>query len=229
MAANTKKTKYIIFRNQGVALRDEDCNIVYNANEIGAVANPSLISPIEQIHGKGNEKHFKLLGLFFDKYLTFEHHICSLSGKISRSLYAMRRVRNLLPKDSLRQLYFALVHSYLSYCILIYSCATQSKLKKIIIKQKEAIRVVANASFRQHTPPLFKDLQIMPPEKMIELAKLAKFMHNYTQDRLPLSFAEHGKLTAKEILKLFSVMPMNFTCHLTTEKILNAFHYIRSL
>jgi hypothetical protein len=80
-------------------------------------------------------------------------------------------------KKTLKTLYFALVHSYLSYCINIYSCISQQNIKRIFLKQKEAIRVIANANYRDHTPPLFKNLKILPLEKMIELSKL-KFMHD---------------------------------------------------
>ena len=99
------------------------------------------------------------------------------------------KIKNLLPQNTLKTLYFALVHSYLSYCINIYSCTSQQNIKRIFLKQKEAIRVIANANYRDHTPPLFKNLKILPLEKMIELSKL-KFMHDYVFDRLPLSFAE---------------------------------------
>jgi hypothetical protein len=58
-----------------------------------------------------------------------------------------------------------------------YSCTSQQNIKRIVLKQKEAIRVIANANCREHTPPLFKNLKILPLEKMIELSKL-KFMHS---------------------------------------------------
>ena len=137
----------------------------------------------------GTEKGFKLLGIFFDEYLSFEHHIAKLHSKLSRALYMIKRVKHMLPKTALRTLYFALIHSNLNYCLNIYSCATQTTLSKIVKKQKEAIRVISNAQYRQHTAPLFKDLKILPLEKMMELGKL-KVMHDYTQDRLPISFAE---------------------------------------
>jgi hypothetical protein len=189
MAVNTSKTKFIIFRNRGAVVREEDCNIVFNANIIGEPEMPNLITPIDRIHNAGNESSFKLLGVLFDEFLSFDQHTTHLCGKISRSLYAIIKINNLLPQNTLKTLYFALIHSYLSYCINIYSCTSQQNIKRIFLKQKEAIRVIANANYRDHTPPLFKNLKILPLEKMIELSKL-KFMHDYVFDRLPLSFAE---------------------------------------
>jgi hypothetical protein len=57
-----------------------------------------------------------------------------------------------------------------------------------VIKQKQAIRTVCNANYRDHTAPLFKKLKILPLEKLIEFSKI-KFMHNFHFKMLPLSFA----------------------------------------
>jgi hypothetical protein len=91
MAVNTSKTKFIIFRNRGAVVREEDCNIVFNANIIGEPAMPNLITPIDRIHNAGNESSFKLLGVLFDEFLSFDQHTTHLCGKISRSLYAIHK------------------------------------------------------------------------------------------------------------------------------------------
>jgi hypothetical protein len=41
-------------------------------------------------------------------------------------------------------LYFALVHSHLSYCPIITSCASNANIQKIIRVQKKAIRIISN-------------------------------------------------------------------------------------
>ena len=89
----------------------------------------------------------------------------------------------------MRTLYVALVHSNLSYCLNIYSCTSQTNINKILLKQKEAVRIICNENYRAHTAPLFERTKILPISKLIELAKL-KFMHRYVNDQLPLSFAE---------------------------------------
>jgi hypothetical protein len=88
----------------------------------------------------------------------------------------------------MKMLYFAMVHSHIVYCINVYSCAniTVSLLK---LKQKEAIRIVSNAGYRDHTGPLLKKLGILPLEELIKYSHL-RFMHDYFHGRLPLSFNE---------------------------------------
>jgi len=187
MAINTSKTKFILFRTQGKKVNDEICKIVFNNNEIGKFQDPLLIFPIERIHNQGTTKVFKLLGVLLDEYLSFNAHITLLCSKIAKSLFIINRAKNYLPKDALLSLYYALIHSHLSYCTTIYGNANQTSLQKLAKVQKKAIRVISNAPFRAHTAPLFKALQILPLEQLLTYSKL-KFMHNFTNKNLPLTF-----------------------------------------
>ena len=71
----------------------------------------------------------------------------------------------------------------------IYSCATKSNLNKLILKQKQAIRTICRANYRDHTAPLFRNLNILPIEKLVTFYRV-KFMHSYVHRNLPLSFSE---------------------------------------
>ena len=82
-----------------------------------------------------------------------------------------------------------MIHSHIAYCINIYGCATQTNLTKLELKQKQAIRTISLAGYRDHTAPLFKKLQILPLEKL-KMYYNFKFMHSYMNHKLPLSFAE---------------------------------------
>jgi hypothetical protein len=44
------------------------------------------------------------------------------------------------------------------YCLSIYSCANMSSLNKLKVKQKEAVRIICNSGYRDHTAPLFERL-----------------------------------------------------------------------
>jgi hypothetical protein len=189
MALNTSKTKYIIFRTHGKHINPEICNIVYNNTELGLEDDQNLISAIQRIHNNGEEKSFKLLGVHFDEYLSFDKHIVNLCSHLSKSLYCINRLKNFVDLSSLKKLYFSMVHSHIAYCINIYGCATQTNLEKLVLKQKQAIRIICKANYRDHTGPLFQQLKILPLHKMIEFYKV-KFMHSFAHKKLPLSFAE---------------------------------------
>jgi hypothetical protein len=172
----------------GKTINPVDCNIVFNNTEIGKPDNPDYIMLIERVYNEGNERSFKLLGVYFDEFLNFDHHITHVFSKISKSLYCIDRIKNFVVKNSLKKLYFSMVHSHIAYCINVYGCANQTHLSKLLSKQKQAIRVVCVLNYREHTKPLFKQLNILPVDKLITYYRV-KFMHSYMFNKLPISFA----------------------------------------
>ena len=141
--------------------------------------NKNLVFQIERVtfnNEKQEDKYYKLLGIYLDEHLTFEKHINNLCSKLSKALYFLRSSKNILSKSALRSLYFALFHSHLLYCISITGCATKTKLQKITLLQKKAIRIISGAKFRDHTEELFINQNILPFEKLIVKSKLL-FMH----------------------------------------------------
>jgi hypothetical protein len=182
MAVNTAKTKFIIFRTHGKNINNAECTLLFNNNEPRQPENPNLISQIDRIHNEGPETSFKLLGVLFDEYLSFNAHISHVCSKISKSLFCINKIKNFVNKNALKLLYYAMVHLHLSYCINIYSCANTTNLQKLRVKQKEAIRIICNAGYRDHTIPLFISKKILPLNEMIKFATL-KFMHSYTHKK----------------------------------------------
>jgi hypothetical protein len=188
MQLNASKTKYIIFRTKNKHIDPQACSVVYNCTEIGLPDDPALITPIERISFDNPEKSFKLLGVLFDEFLSFKPHVDMLCSKISKSLFCLNRVKNFVNSNSLRLLYFSMIHSIITYGINIYGCANRTTLEKLIVKQKQAVRIISNATYRAHTAPLFKQQKILPVEKLIQFSNI-KFMHSFHFKLLPPSFA----------------------------------------
>ena len=68
---------------------------------------------------------------------------------------------------------------------------TQRKLillGKIDILQKRCIRNVALKSYRAHTEPIFKDLEILKFSDKLAFCQ-SVFMHQYRNSKLPISFS----------------------------------------
>ncbi len=56
-----------------------------------------------------------------------------------------------------------MVHSNITYCINVYGCANNSALKPLVLKEKQAIRIVSHAGYYDHAAPaLFAQQQILP-------------------------------------------------------------------
>ncbi len=179
----------IIFHTKGKLIDDNECKIFYNDNEPDK-NNPLLITEIERCHNKhptNNCRTYKLLGVYFDKNMSFNYHITSLCNKLSRSLYCINNAKKFLTTKSLITLYYALVQSHLTYCPIIISCASTSNLNRILKAQKKAIRIVTKNNYTEHTQSIFHSLKILPYDKLIHFAKL-KFMHSVVYRYCPSSF-----------------------------------------
>ena len=95
--------------------------------------------------------------------------------------------KNNLSTSGLRSLYFALIHSHLSYCPIILNCMTKTNLGKLEKIQKQAVRIITKSHYNEHTVPLFLATKILPIHKIIKMSKLL-FMHSVFYECFPISF-----------------------------------------
>ena len=120
-----------------------------------------------------------------DDKLGWLDHINSINIKLSRSLYILNSVKNMLPNDILKQLYYTMVQPYLTYGIILWGSTYQSYLKRTVILQKKAIRYMHKAHYNAHTKPLFYASNVLNIEYTY-LLEVAKFMHDFTRRKLPI-------------------------------------------
>ena len=78
---------------------------------------------------------------------TWCHHVKYIGTKISKACGALAKLRNCVGIDILKNVYHALVHSYLRYGILVWGHATKSVLKPFEILANKAIRIMTFAPF----------------------------------------------------------------------------------
>ena len=107
------------------------------------------------------KQHQNLLKYLTD-FLPIDYH--QQNKFYSKISSAISRARDLLSKHALRCLYFALVHSHLTYVIHVWG--NSMTINKIITLQKRAIRTINKVWYRSHTEPLFKYNQILKFEDM---------------------------------------------------------------
>jgi hypothetical protein len=188
MAVNVGKTKFILFHTKG-KLIDPNIELTYDDNEPNS-NDPTLIHPVERFHSSHPNpscRAYKILGVYIDETLSFDFHTQYIISKLNRSLYCINKVKNFLPTEAMRSLYFALIHSHLSYCPIITSCASNSNIQKIAKIQKKAVRIITKKPYLEHTAPLFKSLNILTYQQLIIYSKL-NFMHSVIYSYCPKSF-----------------------------------------
>ena len=119
LALNAKKCEFMLF-NEKTTQYKTNLKIYIQNNEINRVTE------------------FKLIGIFVDKKLTWKRHTNYISSKISQGLYGMSRVKHYVSKETLTKIFFALVHSHLTYCNAIWGNTFDKYLNKTRVLQKKS-------------------------------------------------------------------------------------------
>ena len=174
---NILKTFYLLFTNQSQA-----------------ILPPVLIRNQYSYDVIKRVSHTKFLGVIYDDRLTFSNHISMLTNKLSRSSSLLYQLRDYLPINILKKLYYAHVYPYINYCNCIWSNTYQTHLLPLILIHKRIIRNIAKSDFLEHTEPLYKNLNILNVRN-IRIMNLAIMMFKQVKNNeyaLPILTQAHN-------------------------------------
>jgi hypothetical protein len=91
--------------------------------------------------------------------MSWNQHIYYIINKLSVACYAIRKIKYTVTIETLRLIYFAHVHSIISYGIMFWGSA--SLAQKVFVMQKRIIRVITNMRPRDSCREIFKRMKIM--------------------------------------------------------------------
>ena len=77
-----------------------------------------------------------------DENLTWIDHITLVANKLSENLGLFHKPKNYLNIKSMVSLYYSFIHSYLNYGNITWCSTSMTKLKKLLSKQKQALRTI---------------------------------------------------------------------------------------
>ena len=100
------------------------------------------------------------LGVKIDTNLSWQYHLNDLSIKLNRANALLFTIGKYVSLEILRLIYFAIFYCYLSYCCLIWA-QTCSTIQRIVILQKNAVKIINSQPSNFHTSPLFKQSSIL--------------------------------------------------------------------
>jgi len=107
--------------------------------------------------------------------------------EICKSLFYLKSAKNLLSTESLKTIYYALIHPHFLYCLPVVSSTSQKNLRSLIMMQKLAVRIISRSKYNAHTQALFYSLGILPINDLIT-QQICHFMHALEYRYLPDSF-----------------------------------------
>ena len=133
-----------------------NCMLISNHND-------SLPENCIRLHDQplGMVENIKFLGVQIDHKLKFNLHIDYICSKISKSIGILFRLRDFVPKQCLKSIYFALIHPYIIYCLPIYGVTYDVHLHPLNVLHRRAVRIINGASFLAHSEPLFRESKIL--------------------------------------------------------------------
>jgi hypothetical protein len=101
-----------------------------------------------------------VLGVVLDNHLKFNIHIKKLLNKIRSGLYILSKAKSMVSTKFLIQLYYAFIHSHLSYAIEVWGCTYNTSLKSILILQNRALRIITSTHPRINVDEIYAELKI---------------------------------------------------------------------
>ena len=128
------------------------------------VTNKRNITPMS-IHIQDTElgecESYKYLGVIFDRKLNWKAHIDYICGKISRTVGCLAKLRHSVDIETMREVYHALIHSYVRYGIIAWGNSSDSGIKPLSSLLNKAIRIMTFAPFGPlDLKPIYKELEI---------------------------------------------------------------------
>ena len=203
----------LIFSNKVCAINEEvtDANLDHAETASSNSATNQEVNPAEiltpndteidaditdtvtiQINGEVLEEvdHAKYLGILVDNKLNWSYQIDAVCLKLSKGTGLLAKIRHYVPSNTLRSLYFSFNNPYIDYNLLNWGMAGCSRLNSVHLKMKKAVRIMSFKPSDYHAINLFKELEILPLDKSIEL-KYGKFMWRLKNGYLPVSLTKN--------------------------------------
>ncbi len=117
--------------------------------------------PEMSIHINNNPSHkvtiSKYLGMFIDS--NWDDHISNMIPKISAKIHILRSLRNIVPTDTLIQIYNAIVQPSLDYGDAVYYSASQTSKYRLQKLQTRAVRLIMGSCPRTSRKLMFNKLK----------------------------------------------------------------------
>ena len=167
LSLNIDKTHFMLFCGRKKV--DDDLNIQIDGQYINRVSST------------------KFLGVTIDELLIWKEHILNISKKVARAIGILNKVKYLLDKRTLLNLYYTFVYPYMIYCNHVWGNTCKTYVEKLVKLQKRAIRIVTSSKYNAHTAPLFAELKCLTMTQIHEYT-MGVFMFKYINKELPCVF-----------------------------------------
>jgi len=148
LTINLEKTFYMIFNPHFLARDTENLKLSLNNVPILRVSN------------------IKFLGVVIDERLEWKNHILDLCNSLKCYVGIFYRISQKVPVHILKSLYFALVHSKVSYAIQVYANTYSAYLHDLEVLNNRLLRMLQHRPLATNTANLYKFYNTLPISKL---------------------------------------------------------------
>ena len=178
LTLNISKSKYMLFSNKTKI--DRNLNIKINENRLE------------------NCVSYKYLGVIFDCNLNWKSHIDRVREKVNKACGALSKLRHYVDLDTLKNVFYALVHSHLRYGVVVWGNAAENDIKPLHSLLNRVVRIMTFAPFGIGTQPIFEYLKILNLTQIFSL-ETGKFIYKSKNGKLPITtIANHFERASSE-------------------------------
>ncbi len=175
LALNIEKTSFVIFHSSRKKLTD-DIQIKFGKKPVTRA------------------KYVKFLGVLMDEHLSWKFHITEPTKKLSRTTGIFFKIRHYLPLDILKNLYYSIFSSFLSYGSSTWGLSYDTYLAPLFLLQKKVLRTISSQPFLSSTTPIFHSLKILKLNDMIN-HEILKLVYKSLNGLSPSHFQNYFQLS----------------------------------
>jgi hypothetical protein len=145
-----------------------------------------------------NVNDCKYLGITLDNDLKWTTHIEAVHKKIIKFIGIFYKIRNKLPSEVLKSIYFAFVHPHLLYGVELYANTFASCLDKLNKINNKILRILQNKPKLTPVSELYVNYNTLPIDELHRqqlLILVHKALHH--PDKLPEMFRNYFILQSR--------------------------------
>ena len=136
LSLNVDKTVFMPF-----SINKTDCN--FNTIAVHGCVNNNICNQenckIIKIVGK-----IRYLGVIFDNNLKWNFHINNLLGILRFITFKLIKLKNMIPKQTMKIVYFALYQSNFQYGLLVWDGLRYNILNALVVNKNNIVRICLN-------------------------------------------------------------------------------------
>lgn len=198
-------TLFVEEKDEGEAIRRGElalaqAQVWFDSNRLHLNRNKTqaIMISLKKITIPNNPSSVKLLGFHVDPQLNWHAHISHVSGILNNRVFLIRRLQKEVSPPVLKNAYYGLIHSILSYGVLLWGHT--SACQRLFIIQKCVIRLLSYAKSRDHAKPLFRKLNILTLPSLFILRSLLNVKHNLSSHQTSESFHTYNTRNKRNLV-----------------------------